>query len=136
MNAPVSNSYQLLPPLERAQFFKRTIESGTSASNLARNLGKSLAYISNTLRLLKLPDVVKDALMSQVISEGHARALLGAKKEEVCIEVFKQVLTTNASVRQTEQLVRSHTASPVNNPVSPVSQSGQSASTETSRVPQ
>lgn len=126
MNATVSNSYQLLPALERAQFFTRRIKEGTSASLLAKELGKSLAYISNTLRLLRLPEVVKDALISNVISEGHARALLGARDETKCLEVFKKVLAEDLNVRQTELLVRK-TALPAH-------QSGLEASNETAHV--
>ena len=117
MNAMASNSYQLLPPLERAQFFKRRIEEGTGASALARELNKSLSYISNTIRLLKLPDIVKDGLISGVISEGHARALLGLRSEAQCVNVYKMVLTHRASVRKTEEMVRKEQAL-VNTPAS------------------
>ena len=71
-----------LNPIERAQSFARlNREFGLSNAELAKRLSKSDAYISNTLRLLDLPDAISDGLLSGQISEGHARALSGIKDQ-------------------------------------------------------
>src|SRR3989344_6935779 len=65
-----------LNPLDRAQGLERLqAEFGLSTSEMATRIGKSVAYVSNSLRLLALPDALKDGLLSGLISEGHARAL-------------------------------------------------------------
>ena len=66
-----------LGPLDRAKAFERLeVEFGLSLAEIAEKIGKSEAYISNSIRLLSLPDAVKDGLLSGLISEGHARQLL------------------------------------------------------------
>lgn len=106
MNAPDAASYQSLPPLERAHYFHRLIVEGTPASQIARTIGKSLAYVSNTLRLLKLPIMVQEGLASNTITEGHARALVGIKDEEQALSIYREILVSNATVRRAEELVR------------------------------
>lgn len=96
-----------LNPLERAQAYRRLIdEFNLATSDVAIRVGKSAPYISNTLRLLLLPDAIKDALVSVLISEGHARALLQLEDPKMMIDAYKQVLRLSASVRQTEEMVR------------------------------
>ncbi len=73
---------------------------------IAERIGKSSAYISNTLRLLSLPDAIKDGLLSGAISEGHARALSAIEDTRHMVEAYKQVLVENASVRATEDITR------------------------------
>ncbi len=97
---------QSLPPLERAKLFESIITAGTRASRIARELGKSLSYVSNSIRLLKLPPLVQEGLLSNTISEGHARALLALKDEKQILNVYREILVTNANVRQAEELVR------------------------------
>jgi len=58
------------------------------------------------MRLLDLPDAISDGLLSQQITEGHARSLVGLKDQSLMIECYKQILKENASVRRTEELVR------------------------------
>lgn len=113
MDDAVNNTYQSLPPLERAARFQFLIQNGTSASQIARSLGKSLAYVSNTLRLLRLPPIIQEGLISNTISEGHARALLGLKNEQQMVAAYKEIILTNASVRQAEALVRRSVAIPI-----------------------
>jgi ParB family chromosome partitioning protein len=62
--------------------------------------------VTNTLRLLKLPDAVKNALIEQRISEGHARALLALPTPEAQAAALRTVLSQELNVRQTEELVR------------------------------
>lgn len=79
---------------------------GISQTELARRFKKSLAFISNTLRLLKLPAFIQDGLAGGSISEGHARALLTVQDTHKMIGVYREVLVTNATVRQTERMAR------------------------------
>lgn len=96
-----------LNPLERAQAYKRLMdEFDLTNSEIAQRVGKSPSYISNTIRLLTLPDALKDALMSQQTSEGHARSLSSLEDPHLIIEAYKEVLKRNLSVRGTEELVR------------------------------
>jgi len=96
-----------LNPIERAQSFQRLQrEFNLSTSEVAQRIGKSPAYISNSLKLLTLPDAISDGLLSEQISEGHARALASISSTEAMIACYKIVLKENASVRRTEELVR------------------------------
>lgn len=96
-----------LNPLERAQAYKRLMdEFDLTNSEIAVRVGKSPSYISNTIRLLTLPDALKDALMSGQTTEGHARALASLEDPHLIIEAYKEVLKRNLSVRGAEDLVR------------------------------
>lgn len=96
-----------LNALERAKAFQRLIEEfSLSTSEISRRLGKSQAYVSNSLRLLGLPDALKDGLLSGLISEGHARALAAIEDPKVMIEAYKIILRESASVRRAEDLAR------------------------------
>ncbi len=96
-----------LNPLEEAQAYKTLMERfGLTQETIAERVGKSRAAVANTLRLLSLPEPIKQALRDGTITEGHARALLGASDEGVMMEAFQQVLKHNLSVRQTEMLVQ------------------------------
>ncbi|MBI4036801.1 ParB/RepB/Spo0J family partition protein [Candidatus Daviesbacteria bacterium] len=98
---------QDLNPLERAQAYRRLMdEFNLSNSEIATRVGKSPAYISNTIRLLTLPDALKDALMSGQTTEGHVRALSSLEDPHLIIEAYKIVLKNNLSVRGAEDLVR------------------------------
>ena len=96
-----------LNPLERAQAYKRLMEEfGLTNSEISQRVAKSPSYISNTIRLLTLPDALKDALMSEATTEGHARALSALEDPRLIIEAYKEVLKRNLSVRGTEELAR------------------------------
>lgn len=96
-----------LNPLERAQAFRRLIdEFGLSTGEIATKIGKSAPYVSNTLRLLSLPDALKDALASGATTEGHARALASLEDPHLIVEAYKIILTRNLSVRGAEELTR------------------------------
>jgi ParB family chromosome partitioning protein len=62
--------------------------------------------VSNTIKLLELPDAITDGLVSGKISEGHARALASIENEEMAVECYKLVIKEKASVRRTEDLAR------------------------------
>lgn len=96
-----------LNPLERAQAYRRLMdEFDLTNSEIAGRVAKSPSYISNTIRLLTLPDALKDALMSGQTTEGHARALASLEDPHLIIDAYKEVLKRNLSVRGTEELVR------------------------------
>ncbi len=96
-----------LNPLERAQAYKRLMDEFTLGNaEISERVSKSPSYISNTIRLLTLPDALKDALMSGQTTEGHARALAALEDPHIIIEAYKEVLKKNLSVRGTEELVR------------------------------
>lgn len=96
-----------LNPLDRAKGFERLMnEFGLTTSEIAVRIGKSVAYVSNSLRLLSLPDALKDGLLSGLISEGHARALAAIDDSNLMIEAYKIVLRESGSVRRAEELAR------------------------------
>jgi ParB family chromosome partitioning protein len=96
-----------LNPLDRAKGFERLMnEFGLTTSEIAVRIGKSVAYVSNSLRLLSLPDALKDGLLSGLISEGHARALAAIDDSNLMIEAYKIVLKESGSVRRAEELAR------------------------------
>lgn len=96
-----------LNSLERAKAFQRLMsEFKLTNSDLAKKVGKSSSYISNSLRLLHLPDAIKDGLIGGVISEGHARALSAIENPRMMIEAYKLILKENGSVRRAEALSR------------------------------
>jgi ParB family chromosome partitioning protein len=95
---------QDLGPLEEAQAYQQLIEEfGNGQEDVARAVGKSRSHVANTLRLLTLPDPVKEMLADQRISAGHARAVLGARDPEA---VARKVVAQGLNVRQTEGLAR------------------------------
>lgn len=96
-----------LNPIDRANSFERLIqEFRLTNSDICSRIGKSPAFVSNTLRLLELPDALKDGLISGVISEGHARALAAIPDKQAMIEAYKIILREGASVRRAEELAR------------------------------
>lgn len=96
-----------LNPLERAQAFDRLMnEFNLTNKEISKRIGKSAAYISNSLRLLTLPDALKDGLLQSLISEGHARALAAINDPRLMVEAYKIVLKQSSSVRKTEDLAR------------------------------
>lgn len=96
-----------LSPIERAQAFQQLIRDfGFSHAQVADKVGKSVPYISNSLKLLTLPDAIADGLSGGLITEGHARAIFGIEDEKSMVECYKIVLKENASVRRAEELAR------------------------------
>lgn len=96
-----------LNALDRAKGFDRLLnEFGLTTSEVAVKIGKSVAYVSNSLRLLTLPDALKDGLLSGLITEGHARALAAIDEVDLMIEAYKIILRESGSVRRAEELAR------------------------------
>lgn len=96
-----------LNALDRAKGFERLMaEFGLTSSEIAVRVGKSVAYVSNSMRLLSLPDALKDGLLSGLISEGHARALAAIDDVQLMVEAYKIILRESGSVRRAEELAR------------------------------
>src|SRR3989344_4873090 len=96
-----------LNPIERALAYKRLIdEFGLGTNEVAKRVGKSAPAVSNTIRLLSLPDAIKDALVAGVISEGHVRPLISIGDQRLMLDLFKKILRENSTVRQTEDMAR------------------------------
>jgi len=96
-----------LDPLEEAHAYEQLAdEFNLSHEEIAGQVGKNRATITNRLRLLKLPPEVKKALGDKKISEGHARALLGLSLPEAQLTVLKSIISRDLNVRQVEELVR------------------------------
>lgn len=96
-----------LNPIEKALAYKRLIdEFGLGTNEVAKRVGKSAPTVSNTIRLLALPDAIKDALVAGVITEGHVRPLISLGDPKLMLELFKKILRDNATVRQTEEMAR------------------------------
>jgi len=96
-----------LNPLEEALAYQTLMQRfGFTQEEIAERVGKSRAAVANTLRLLQLPEPIRRALRDGTITEGHARALLGAPDEGAMMEAFQLVLKHHLSVRQTEALIR------------------------------
>ncbi len=92
--------------LEEAEAYHRLIhEFNYTQEKVAKKIGKNRSTIANLLRLRSLPEKIKDSLLAEKISMGHARALLGGGSEENQIHLFKIVLAKKLSVRETEKLV-------------------------------
>ena len=96
-----------LSPLEAAEAYRQLVdEFGLSHEDVAARMGKSRVTVTNTLRLLKLPDPVKKALTENRISEGHARALLSLHTSEAQTTTLHTIIQRELTVRQTEELVQ------------------------------
>lgn len=96
-----------LNPIERALAYKRLIdEFGMQTNEVSKRVGKSAPTVSNTIRLLSLPDAIKDALVAGVITEGHVRPLISLGDSKLMLELFKKILRENSTVRQTEEMAR------------------------------
>ena len=96
-----------LSPLEEAEAYRQLAEDfDLPQEAIAARVGKSRVAVTNTLRLLKLPDAVKNALIEGRVSEGHARALLALPTPEAQAAALRTVIALELNVRQTEELVR------------------------------
>jgi ParB family chromosome partitioning protein len=96
-----------LGPLEAAEAYRQLAEEfDLSHEEIASRVGKSRAAITNTLRLLKLPSDIQQALAEEAITEGHARALLALPTPQSQSAALNNILKNELNVRQTEELVR------------------------------
>ncbi len=96
-----------LNSMEEAEAYRQLVEEfGLSHEAVAKRVGKSRVAVTNTLRLLSLADVVKQALVDDKITEGHARALLALSTQKAQASALQTVINLSFNVRQTEEYVR------------------------------
>ncbi len=101
-----------LNPIEIAQAYKRLIdECHLTQEEIAEKIGKDRTTVSNTIRLLKLPEVIQKALIEEKITMGHARAILSLPNERLQILAYEKVVEENLSVRKIEKLAKTVTSS-------------------------
>jgi ParB family chromosome partitioning protein len=113
-----------LNAIEAAEAYRQLAEEfNLSHEEIAARVGKSRTAVTNTLRLLKLPHAIQAALLSEHISEGHARALLALPTAQAQAACLQTILEKALNVRQTEDLVRRYlgekSATPARPPVDP-----------------
>ena len=97
-----------LNPIEEAMAFKRLLEEfHLKQDEVAERVSKSRTAVTNSMRLLKLSDKVKQMIIDDMISTGHARALLAIEDEEQQYLLATKIFDEKLSVRETEKLVKS-----------------------------
>ena len=96
-----------LNAIERAQAFKKLQEEfDLTHEEIAQKMGRSREAVTNTLRLLNLPEAIRLALAQGKISEGHARSIAGIKNSAAQTALYEEIIQNNLSVRQIEQRAR------------------------------
>lgn len=97
-----------LNPIEEALAYKALIdEYNLTQMEVSDRIGKSRVFVSNTMRLLDLPEETLEFVKKNELSAGHARALLGLRDRSLLNTIAKQIISKGLSVRATEELVRS-----------------------------
>ncbi len=95
-----------LNPMEEAHAYRRLMEDfSLSQEDISRKVGKDRSTVANSLRLLKLPPSVQDALRTGAITAGHARAVLGLPTAGLQEKTLQDILAKGLSVRQVEDMV-------------------------------
>lgn len=96
-----------LNPIEEAKAYQRLIqEFGLKQEEIAERVAKSRSAITNTMRLLKLDESIQDMLVQNIITSGHARALLALEDKAMQLRAAKLIVEGTLSVRETERLVK------------------------------
>ena len=102
-----------LNPIEEAKGYKYLQENlQSSITEIAKTVGKSRPAVSNTLRLLNLPEQIQDSILKGEINAGQARAILQRKTTQGMIQLWQKLLTEKISVRKTEKLASKRKVSP------------------------
>lgn len=98
---------QELNAIEEAHAYKRLIESlGLTQEMVAQRVGRDRTFITNYLRLLRLPEDIQRLVEAEQLSMGHARALLGVDEPEIQRKLAKEIIDKGHSVRQTERTIK------------------------------
>lgn len=98
---------QELNAIEEAHAYRRLIDAhGLTQEIVAQRVGRDRSFITNYLRLLRLPQDIQTLLEEEKISTGHARALLGIDKFETQRRVARQIVDQSLSVRETEKAIK------------------------------
>jgi len=96
-----------LNPIEEAMAYKMILErQNITQEELSKRVGKSRSYIANMVRLLELPEEVKEDVSRGTISVGQAKALLGIKDQSKLLEMYRRIEKEGMSVREVEHAVR------------------------------
>ena len=96
-----------LNPIEEAKAYETlSLKFEMSHSKIATSVGKSRVYVTNMIRLLKLPDKILQSLIKNEITSGHARAILQLKMPNLMLRLWKRILADSLSVRASETLVK------------------------------
>jgi ParB family chromosome partitioning protein len=98
-----------LNPIEEARAYKKLIDTlGLTQDKVAERVGRDRSYVTNYLRLLRLPEDLQDLLQAGRLSTGHARTLLGVEHVDVQRRLARKIIEQDLSVRATERLVKQH----------------------------
>lgn len=96
-----------LSPLEEARGFRQLMHDfELTQAEVAERVGRDRTTVANTIRLLRLPESVHELLEDGALSEGHARAILGLEDDDQQVEMAREVVGRELSVRETERRVR------------------------------
>jgi ParB family chromosome partitioning protein len=96
-----------LNPVEEARAYKKLIDSlGLTQEIVAERVGRDRSYVTNYLRLLRLPEDIQELLQTGRLTTGHARALLGLDQADVQKRIARRIIDQDLSVRATERLVK------------------------------
>ena len=96
-----------LNAIEQAEAFHSLIEKfHLSQEEMARRVGKDRSTVANSLRLLKLPSAIKNDILEERLTMGHARAILSLETNELMEQARQEILAKHLSVRETENLVK------------------------------
>ena len=96
-----------LNPIEEARAYKKLIETiGLTQETVAERVGRDRSYVTNYLRLLRLPEDLQELLQAGRLSTGHARAILGTDQVDIQRRLARKIIEQDLSVRATERLVR------------------------------
>ncbi len=94
-----------LNSMEEAEAYRHLMGFGLSQEEVARRVGKGRATVANYLRLLGLPEEVKEALREGSVTMGHARALLSLETTQARINLLREIISKGLSVREAERAV-------------------------------
>jgi ParB family chromosome partitioning protein len=99
-----------LNPVEEAEAYQKLMdEHGLTQESLSKIVGKSRAAIANSVRLLSLTDKVKEMLVGELLTPGHARTLITIENEEKQNSLANTIVEKNLNVRETEKLINDQT---------------------------
>jgi len=96
-----------LDPIEIGLTYERLInEFKLDLDSISRLIGKDRSTVSNYIRLLKLDPIIQSGIRDGFLSMGHGRAIINIDNKELQLKIYKQIISSNLSVRQTEKIVR------------------------------
>src|SRR5690606_9256957 len=98
-----------LDAIEIALTYQRLIDDvNLTQEEMSQRVGKDRSTVTNYLRLLKLDPIVQTGIRDNMITMGHGRALISLEDVDQQLDIYEQIIRNNLSVRQTQQLIKSH----------------------------